>query len=146
MPTFKRAELNISVVPNGTYLAKVVEARERTLSNGNAMITMKLQLADAATLPCILTFVEKARAAITAFCQSADLVLPADKDADINLTAADCLGRYLYVTVVNEDDGQGGDPYPKIVRFLTREAALIKNPQLARIVLREQLPLKLSAN
>jgi hypothetical protein len=133
MPTFKRTELNVSVVPNGTYLAKVIEARERTSSNGNPMIAMKLQLAGADVLPCILTFVDKARAAITAFCQSADLVLPADKDADINLAAADCLGRYLYVTVINEDDGQGGDPFPKIVRFLTREAALIKNPQLARI-------------
>src|SRR5258708_37465903 len=102
----------------------------------NAIVRMKVQLADARTLPCTLTFVEKARAAITAFCQSADLVLPADKDADINLTAADCLGRYLYVTVVNEDDGQGGYPYPKIVRFLTREAALIKNPLLACTELR----------
>jgi len=144
MPTFKKADLNISVVPNGTYLAKVIEARERVSSNGNAMIMMQLQLAEAGTLPCILTFVEKARAAITAFCQSADLVLPEDKNADINLTAADCLGRYLYVTVINEDDDQGGDPYPKIVRFLTREAALIKNPHIARIVMREQFPLKLS--
>jgi hypothetical protein len=63
----------------------------------------------------------------------------------VNLTAEDCRDRYLYITVYNEDDGQGGDPLPKIVRFLTREAALVKNPELVRVVLREQQPRKLSA-
>jgi len=144
MPTFKPATLSFNTVPNGCYLAKVIEAKERTSSNGNPMIAMKLQLAGAGTLPCILTFVEKARTAITAFCASAELIIPENQNADVNLTAADCFGRHLYVTVANEDDGQGGDPCPKIVRFLTREAALVKNPKLARIVLREQFPLKLN--
>jgi hypothetical protein len=59
------------------------------------------------------------------------------------LTPADCLGRYLYITVVNDSGEVDSDPYPRVNRFLTRETALIKNPQLAKIQLREQTPRQL---
>jgi hypothetical protein len=145
MLIFRTNKLPPPPIPNGCYIARVLSAEERISERGNAMIVMNLQLSGRQTIPACLTFVEKARVAITAFCLSCDLVLPTEKDTQVTLRASDCLGRYLYVTIVNEDDGQGGDPVPKIVRFLTREAALIKNPELARVVLREQKPRKLEA-
>ena len=140
MPTFRTNKPTAPPIPDGCHVAKVVKAEERTSENGNAMIVMKLQLSEGQTLPCCLTFVNKARAAINAFCNSAELLCPEGSDVEVNLTTADCLGRYLYVTIINEDDGQGGDPFPKIVRFLTREAALIKNPAIANVKLQPQQP------
>jgi hypothetical protein len=104
------------------------------------MIAMRLQLPTGQSLPCCLTFVDKARAAINGFFDSVGFIRPKEKDIEVNLTATDCVGRYLYVSIINEDDGQAGDPFPKIVRFLTREAALLRNPELAKITLREQSP------
>jgi hypothetical protein len=144
MPTFKTNKTMAPVIPDGCYLAKVISAKEKLSANGNEMIVMQLQLAGAGIIPCILTFVDRAKAAINAFCASAELIRPKVNNVEVNLTANDCLGRYLYVTIFNEHDGEGGDPYPKIVRFLTRQAALIKNPQLSKIKLREpQLPRQL---
>jgi hypothetical protein len=144
MPIFQTQNPSTQVIPDGCYVAKVIEAKERVSSNGNSMIIMKLQLAEnGGILPCCLTFVDSAQRAINAFCDSAELVRPSQNGAAVNLRASDCLGRYLYITIVNEDDGNGGDPFPKIYRFLTRKAALIKAPELAKIILHKQKPLQL---
>jgi hypothetical protein len=39
--------------------------------------------------------------------------------ADVELTTADCLCRYLYVTTVNEGDDRESDPTQRISRFPT---------------------------
>jgi hypothetical protein len=103
---------------------------------------MKLQLPTGETLPCTLTFVPKAAVAISAFCDSCGLIRP-EEGADVELTPADCLGRYLYITVVNDGDDVDSDPCPWVSRFLTREAALIKRPELVKVALREQTPRRL---
>jgi hypothetical protein len=99
---------------------------------------MKLGLPDGRELPCCLTFVPKAEAVLNAFCDSAGLIKPAQGEAV--LTAADCLGRYLYVVISNDVGDPDSDPVPHVTRFITREAALIKNPQLAKVMLKEQAP------
>jgi hypothetical protein len=45
----------------------------------------------------------------------------------------------------NDVDDPSSEPWPRITRFIAREAALIKNPELAKIVLREQPPRQLKA-
>ena len=140
MAIFKTGNPLPPPIPDGCYVAKILSATERPSAHGNMMIVMQLQLAGAGNIPCCLTFVNKARVAINAFCDSAELIRPTDPGIEVDLTAADCLGRYIYVTIVNDDDGEGGEPFPKIVRFLTRQAALIKNPAIAKVVLQEQKP------
>jgi hypothetical protein len=144
MPTFKPLTAHPSIIPGGCYVAKVVEARERFSNNGNEMIVMEIQLAGSGTLPCILTFVEKARTAISAFCRSANMVFPDGDEADVKLTAANCLDRYLYVVVTNETDQLTG-AVSRISRFLSREEALVVNPALSRVTLKEQAPLLLQS-
>jgi hypothetical protein len=127
-------------IADGTHIAKVTKAEERLSANGNEMLVLQLTLPDGRTLPCCLTFVDKAHVAINAFCDSANLLRPAEKDLQAELTAGDCLGRYLYISVVNDVTDAESDPFPRITRFLTREAALLKNPTLAKVLLREQPP------
>jgi hypothetical protein len=143
MPTFKPKKSTTSVIPDGVYVTKIIAAEERCSGVGNDMLVMTLRLPTGEALPCILTFVKKARTAINCFCDSAQLLRPDDPEADVELTAADCLNRYLYVGITNDNPGPVSDPYPHVSRFLTREAALVKNPQLATIVLEDQKPLEL---
>jgi hypothetical protein len=110
---------------------------------GNDMLVLKLQLPSGESLPCTLTFVPKAAVAISAFCDSCGLIR-AQEGADVELTPADCLGRYLYITVLNDTGEVDSDSCPRVNRFLTREAALIKRAELAKIQLREQTPRKLT--
>ena len=143
MPTFKPFTNNAtSIVPSGCYLGRVAEARERLSNNGNETIVMRVQLAGSGVLSCILTFVPKAEVAISAFCRSAGMVFPSGDDAEVKLTAADCLGRHLYVIVAVESDQLTGT-VSRISRFLAREEALIINPALSKVVLKEQAPLRL---
>ena len=79
---------------------------------------------------------------VGAFCNSCGLIRP-EEGADVELTSADCLGRYLYVTIINDEGDVDSDPCPRVSRFLTREAALIKRPEVAKVALREQAPLRL---
>jgi hypothetical protein len=95
------------------------------------MLVLILRLPGGATLPCILTFVPKAAVTISAFCGSCALIRP-EEGADVERTPVDCLGRYLYVTVVNDSGDVDSDPMAGVARFMTREVALIKNPQLAQ--------------
>jgi hypothetical protein len=143
MATFKSAKPTPASIPDGVYLAKVVSAQEGCSNAGNNMLVMKLQLPSGETLPCTLTFVPKAAVAISAFCDSCGLIRP-EEGADVELTPADCLGRYLYITVVNDGGDVDSDPCPRVSRFLTREVALIKRPGLVKIQLREQTPRKLT--
>jgi hypothetical protein len=132
-----------SVIPDGVYVVKVTKATEKVSERGNEMIVMTLSLPDGRSLSCILTFVEAARLVINAFCSSADLVKPLKDEIEVELTARHCLGRYLYITVVNDAGEVTDDPAPHVSRFLTREQALTKNPALAQIKLEPQEPLVL---
>ena len=82
------------------------------------------------------------RAAINAFCDSAQLTKPVDADIEIEITGTHCKGRYIYV-VVSNDSESNGELSPHITRFLTREAALAANPALAKIMLQPQEAVKL---
>jgi hypothetical protein len=104
------------------------------------MISMVLDLAPGRQrIPSILTFVEAARPVINAFCTSAGLLLPAEPDVEVNLTAAACLGRYTYVRI--ECDSDNGEP--KVTRFIPRATALILNPKLAEIAIQPHAPVTL---
>jgi hypothetical protein len=130
-------------IPNGVYVAKIVSAQERCSDAGNDMLVLKLQLPTGETLPCTLTFVPQAAVVISAFCDSCGLLRP-EEGAEVELKPEDCLGRYLYVSIVNDESNTDNDPMPRVTRFLTREAALVKNLQLAKVMLREQAPRRLA--
>lgn len=141
MPRFRIVHFKSDAIADGCYVAKIISAEEKTSDSGNAMLVMKLRLPDDRELPCVLTFVEKAEVVINAFCDSAQLIKPPNGEAEIS--ASDCVNRYLYVSVANETKDPHSDPIPHVTRFLTREQALIKNPQLAHVQLQEQKPLLL---
>jgi hypothetical protein len=143
MPRFLTNVQAGAAIPDGVYVCKVTKAVEKISERGNEMIVMTLSLADGRSLPCILTFVEAARPVINAFCSSAELAKPLEDGIEIELTARHCLGRYLYVVIINDNNDPTGDPMPRISRFIIREQALIKNPALAQIKLGPQEPLQL---
>jgi hypothetical protein len=136
MPKFVTSTTNYQAIPDGTYLAKIVSAIERVSERGNEMIVMKLALPDGRTLPCVLTFVPQSKPVVNAFCDSAGLLKPAGEGVEVELKAEHCRGRYLYITVTNDVSDVASDPVPRVVRFLTREQALIKRPDLAQISIR----------
>jgi hypothetical protein len=94
------------------------------------MLSMRLQLPDGKTLPCILTFVEEARRPIDAFCASADLIRPSEPDIEVELRPEHVLHRYVYFRLEHDADGA-----PRIVRFIDREIALQLNPKLADVAI-----------
>jgi hypothetical protein len=139
MPTFKRPPKTAHIVP-GYYLAKVVAVEARLAeSSGNPMIKLSLTLWPGGNkITTRLVFTSKALWMIEAFCESATLRLPDTVGAEVNLTADDCLGRYCYVWV--KDREVEGDTFSNVHRFLTREAALKKEPALAKIPLPKDAP------
>jgi hypothetical protein len=138
MPRFLTKLTPSSVIPDGVYVVKVTKATEKVSERGNEMIVMTLSLPDGRSLSCILTFVEAARPVINAFRSSADLVKPLKDEIKVELTARHCLGRYLYITVVNDAGEVTDDPAPRVSRFLTRDQALAENLQLSEINLQPQ--------
>jgi hypothetical protein len=120
----------------------VAAAKEKTSKAGIEMLILRLLLPDGRTIQSVLTFCEAARPVISAFCDSADLRKPAEADVAVDLNASHCLGRYVYIVASAETDNQTG-AQPKVTRFLTREEALAINPEVARVVLKEQAPLDL---
>jgi hypothetical protein len=143
MPRFRINNFTPAPIPDGVYLVKVISVKEKTSEARNEMIVMRLGLPDGRELPACLTFVPKAEMVINAFCHSADLTKPTEGEA--LLTAADCLGRYLYIVVSNDVGDHDSEPLPHVSRFITHEAALIKNPKLAKVQLREPAPRQLKA-
>ena len=63
---------------------------------------------------------------------------PPGNDVQTELRAEHVRGRYLYGVVVNDVSDPASDPIPKIVRFISREAAILKNPSIADIQLQPQ--------
>jgi hypothetical protein len=142
MPSFQTLSPMPPPVAPGTYIAKVVAAAERVSEAGNDLIAMKLSLPDGRTLPCCLTFVERARPVLNAFAVSAGFLIPKESDVEVQLTAELCKGRYIYITIAIDQDSNG-ESAPKITRFLTRDAALLANPALGKITLQPQEPIPL---
>jgi hypothetical protein len=142
MPRFSTLPPQQPPIAPGIYIGKIISATERISENGNNLISMRIMFPDGQSLPCCLTFVPQARAAINAFCDSAGLIKPSDADAEVELTAAHCKGRYIYVVVSNNPESND-DCSPRITRFLTRESALEANPALGKITLQQQEPVKL---
>jgi hypothetical protein len=134
MPRFLSSSQLGAVIADGVYALKVTKATEKVSERGNPIIVMTLCLPDGRSLGCVLTFVEAARPVINAFCESANLQRPPGEGVEVELTAAHCRGRYLYATIINDVS----DPVPHISRFVSREQALIKNPDLAQINLQQQ--------
>jgi len=143
MPRFKTYGEKATPIKDGVYVAKVTQAKERVSENANEMIAMELQLSSGEYINYILTFVEPARPVINGFCRSAELEFPEGQDVEAELTAKDCLGRYVYVQITNDTSQPDSDPIPRVTRFLSRETALIKNPALAKVTLRTQEPRRL---
>jgi hypothetical protein len=130
-----------AVIGDGVYMLKVTKATEKVSERGNPMIVMTLSLSDGRSLGCVLTFVEAVRPVISAFRESANLQRPPGDGVEVELSAEHCRGRYLYAAIVNDGGDLSNDPMPHVSRFLTREQALIKNPDLARITLQPQAPM-----
>ena len=141
MPRFLTRARPHDVIPDGVYVFKIVQATERVSENGNEMLVMKLSLTDGRTIPTTITFVEKSRVLVNAFVESCELTNPPGNDVETELRAEHVRGRYLYAVVVNDVS----DPVPKIVRFISREAAILKNPSIASIQLQFQPAVELPA-
>src|SRR6516225_6049998 len=142
MPRFATLPPQQPPIAPGIYVAKISSATERVSENGNDLISMRIVFPDGQSLPCCLTFVPQARPVINAFCDSAQLIKPANPDVEVELTAAHCKNRYLYILLSNDPEANG-EPSPRITRFLTREAALAVNPSLSKISLQPQEPMQL---
>jgi len=132
-----------AVIGDGVYVLKVTKATEKVSERGNPMIVMTLSLPDGRSLGCVLTFVEAARPVINAFCESANLQRPPGDGVEAELSAEHCRGRYVYASIFNDAGDLTSDPMPDVSRFLTREQAPIKNPDLAKITLQPQAPVSL---
>jgi len=143
MARFLTSSLKGDAIPDGTYIFKVSKAVERISENGNQMLVMTFALPDGRSLPCIITFVEKARLLVNAFVASAGLQKPPGADVEVELLPEHVRNRYVYATVLNDVSDSASDPVPKVVRFLSREAALLKNPSIAEITLQPQPPVTL---
>ena len=138
MPRFLTRARPHDVIPDGVYIFKIVQATERVSENGNEMLVMKLSLPDGRTIPTTITFVEKSRVLVNAFVESCELTKPPGNDVQTELRAEHVRGRYLYAVVVNDVSDPASDPIPKIVRFISRETAILKNSSIADIQLQPQ--------
>ena len=81
---------------------------------------------------------EAARLVINTFCKSANLQRRPGDGVEVEPSAEHCRGTYLYAAIVYDGGDLSSDPIPHVSRFLTREQALIKNPDLARITLQSE--------
>jgi hypothetical protein len=138
MPRFLTRATTHDVIHDGVYVFKIVQATERVSENGNEMLVMKLSLPNGRTIPTTITFVEKSRVLVNAFVESCELTKPPGNDVQTELRAEHVRGRYLYGVVVNDVSDPASDPIPKIVRFISRETAILKNPSIADIQLLPQ--------
>ena len=145
MPRFLTRATTHDVIPDGVYVFKIVQATERVSENGNEMLVMKFSLPDGRTIPTTITFVEKSRVLVNAFVESCELTKPPGNDGETELRAEHGRGLYLYAVVLNEVSDPASDPIPKIVRFISREAAILKNPSIADIQLQPQPAVALPA-
>jgi hypothetical protein len=137
MPRFSLAKLNHNPPPDGVHLFKVTKVVERVSERtGFPLLVMTLETPDARRITSVLTFCEQAKGVITAVCRSAGLILPDDPDADVQLEAHHLEGRYIYATVISSPGDLLSDPEPRVVRFLSREQAIQKNPAIAEVPLR----------
>jgi hypothetical protein len=140
MPTFKRTEEESNLLPEGVYAAQVDDCSELMSKQGNLMYKLELAvLPKRRRIYTYLVFSEKAQWQVTSFCKSAGLEMPDDKDAEIALSEVDCLRRIVYVVVAHEEGTDGVDR-AKVVRFLTREAAIKRTPALQMVPLPRNAP------
>ena len=146
MPRFLTSTTDHEPIADGTYVLKVLSALERISERGNEMLVMKLGLPDGRrSIPCTITFVPAAKALVNAFVASCELTKPPGNDVETELRAEHVRGRYLYAVVVNDLSDPASDRIPKIVRFISREAAILKNPSIADIQLQPQPAVALPA-
>jgi hypothetical protein len=142
MPTFETMSPRQPPIGPGTYIVKIVKAREKVSEKGNDVILMTLALPDSRTITAAITFVDSAKPVINAFVSSCGLTAPSEPGISVDLPANILVGRFCYITVSTETDDLGG-VYSKVVRYLSRQEALAVNPDLAKIQLREQPPIQL---
>jgi hypothetical protein len=142
MPTFTNSIVSSAIVPEGAHLCKVSKAVKKVSKSNNEMIVLQLEIPDARKLKAWLVFTPKMGWFINSFCESAELTRPRDEDAEILLEPKHCLGRYCYVSVKHEED-ENGEPRAKVTRFLTREEAITRNPELQKIQRHPQSPVEL---
>ena len=113
-----------------------VSDRKKSRTKGGTLC--RDSLPDGRTIPTTITFVEKSRVLVNAFVESCELTKPPGNDVQTELRAEHVRGRYLYGVVVNDISDPASDPIPKIVRFISRETAILKNSSIADIQLQPQ--------
>jgi hypothetical protein len=69
---------------------------------------------------------------------SCGLTPPPGEDVEAELRAEHVRGRCLYAVIANDISDPASDPVPRIVRFISREAAIVKEPGIASIPLQPQ--------
>lgn len=140
MPTFKRTEEDPTLLPEGTYVAQVDDCQELLSKKGNEMYKLTLAiLPKRRRLYSYIVFSDKTQWQATSFRKSAGLEMPDDKEVEISLSEVDCFRRIVHVLVEHEE-GNDGVTRAKVSRFLTREAALKRNPLLESVPLPRNVP------
>lgn len=130
-------------ISNGVYAAKVLTAKTGISARGNEYLTMRLELCPSKErISSTLTFVAGADTVISCFCSSIGLLRPA-RGAEYDLTPTDVIGRHLYIIISSEPDPDTGDLVAHVVRFVTRDDAIRRNPAISEIQLQPQEPLRL---
>ena len=138
--------MNFDLPPVGVYLAQVTRAEKKIAkSSGNDMIQLSLRsIPDGYTLRHFLVFTRK-RAGdglVTQFCKhcEGELTPPSNPEEELSLTAADCLYRICFIDVVHEGEGENVQAKIKFAGILSREKALARCPELAKIPLPANVP------
>ena len=146
MPRFAYTDMSFDLPPAGVYLAQVVKAEQKTAkSSGNDMIQLTLRtLPHSFILRYFLVFNGKKTGdgIVTQFCQNCEgaLTPPSDPEAELSLTAADCLYRICFIDVEHEGSEENVNAKVKFAGIVSRAKALSRAPELVDILLPANTP------
>ena len=138
MARFTVAKLDALPSP-GVFAGRIIVAREKTAESGNPTLRLRARFHDGSELPFVITLAasEKAAKLVGYFARSCDIVLP-PAGAEAELRAADVENRLFFAEVALDENGE-----PRIVKFLSKQEACVRNPEIGKLSFHPQEPLRL---
>ena len=125
--------------PAGIYMLQAIDCTEAVSTKGSDMFKLKLT-----TIPHdryvydFLVFTPNSFWVISDFCRSSGLELPAN-ETDLEIYPNDCMLRVCYAELVHEL-GRDGKTRLSVERYIARQEALDRNPDLARVKVPSNAP------
>ena len=139
MARFTVAKLDAPTPRAGVHAGRIISAKEKVAESGNPTLRLRARFHDGSELPFIITLApsEKSAKLVGHFARSCELLLPpAGTEAEIR--ASDIEGRLFFAEVAADETAE-----PRIIKFLSKQEAFARNPQLSTHSFRPQTPLKL---